>query len=243
MEVRQGLTYSLEGTAFVVGPGRAATNCHVIRQVASPGATPDLPFTLAPQGDLLIDFGDGPQHDPSHEFEVISLDPCPGKGLDVAFVEVQKRSVDRSTVLPAFLVFIPSTLPEGKRLIGEIGFPDLDTVQGGTPTQDLFKQYINKGYSKFYTPGAITSVKSVSGVDFLYHVTSTWPGESGSPMFDLASLNIIGVDACCDRISTTVPALTDLKCASRLLTSPANIGIASWTVLADPVLGPLLPKP
>jgi Trypsin-like peptidase domain len=243
IEVYLGGEYELKGTAFMVAPETVATNCHVARTLLSS----IRPFTLMSAGDILIDFGDTPSHLASSEFRIMSLAPCPGTGLDVAFMRISEKAVDGLSVPPDYLSFIrsmPAAIKDQKTVdIGEIGFPDLKSVQGGTPTQDLFKLYDKTKYSKFYTPGAVTSTESVNGVDFVYHVTSTWPGESGSPMFDLNTLEVLGVDTCCDRFGGQLPTPSDLSCATRLLTAPANLGVASWTIFNDAVLGPLLPRP
>ena len=247
LEVKSGADYSLRGTGFVVAPGLVATNCHVVRTVAQQGPSPVDTFLLAPV-DLRIDFGDTPAHQERLEFRITALRPCPGEGLDVAFLQTEFASVDRHTTLPPPLILTsaePQRLAAGSPLnVAQIGYPDLHdpNLTGGTPTQDLFLQFDAGQYAKFYTPGAITTVEAKSGIDFVFHIVSTWSGESGSPLLDLETGNVVAVDSCCDRTNGSLPAPSDLSCATRLLVSPANLGIGGWSVVRDPVLGAMLPR-
>jgi hypothetical protein len=84
-------------------------------------------------------------------------------------------------------------------------------------------------------------VQPKPGIDFLYHIVSTWSGESGSPLLDVDGRRVVAVDSRCDRANGSLPPPTDSKCATRLLTSPANLAISGWSVLKDPVLGLMLP--
>jgi hypothetical protein len=112
IEVKNGLQYSLVATGFVIRAGLVATNCHVVQQVAAPVGTAGS-FVLNPSGTLLIDFGDGPTHDPGNEFQIRSLRPCPGTGLDVAFMETDAASIDSLHPMPPPLALVVSapTLP------------------------------------------------------------------------------------------------------------------------------------
>jgi hypothetical protein len=247
LELKSDAAYSLRGTVFVVAPGLVATNCHVVRAVARPGSTPGAPFVLA-AGDLRIDFGDTPAHQEDREYRVVALKPCPREGLDVAFLEVERRSVNGENQLPDPIPLAPSTpapLAAGQSLnVGEIGYPDLNdpNLVGGTPTQDLFKAYDPKKYAKFYSPGAVTSVRQQAGIDFVFHIVATWPGESGSPLVDAGGQSVVAIDSCCDRSNGPLPPPSDLSRASRLLVSSANLAIGSWSVIRDAVLGVMLPK-
>jgi hypothetical protein len=167
----------------------------------------------------------------------------------VAFLQTETISVTGQRPLPVPLPLtssIPSPLANGQELnVAQIGYPDLidPNLVGGTLTQDLFKRFDPKKYAKFYTPGAITSVRSKSGIDFVYHVVSTWSGESGSPLLDFDARSVIAVDSCCDRSNGDLPSPSDLSCATRLLPSPANLAVSGWTVFKDPILGVMLPRP
>jgi len=239
---------ALKGTAFVVGPGVVATNCHVVEAISELGTQGR--WQLKSQATVLVDFGEGPEHFSSNEFVVSQLLAYPEqKGLDVALLAISKESADKRNSLPPPLDLSPQKLSRNwgteLELLGLIGYPDLRTpMVADPPTVKIFDALRASGnYAKIYSPGAITSVESLAGFDFVLHIASTYRGQSGSPLIDRNTFKVIGVHACCAFYSPDVQSEDEpLPCASMLFSRPeANEGISSWSILEQKTLGQVLP--
>ena len=243
IETRQGTDATLNGTGFVVAQGVIATNCHVLREIAQQSA--GGAWALKP-GLLEIDFSDSSMHEPVHEYTIQSIAGYPeSQFLDVALLRVAPTSKTGGRPLPGPLpvtrTIIQRQWQTDQLLIDVIGYPDLDNLVGDQMTQNMFRRVRESGdYAKLLSPGAVTGVDTHGRLDFLNHVASTHPGESGAPVVDRETGAVVGIHYCCS--STDVPqSMSPLACSSQLLSDrDNNEALSSWTVVADSVLGPLL---
>lgn len=237
----------LQGTAFVVKPGVVATNCHVMGNISerdSQGA-----WQLKKGVKVLVDFGDGPAHSPSHEFPVTQVRAYSSStGLDVALLQVGARSADDKGSLPPPLDLSAKKVElrwgSKQELVGLVGYPQLKgPIIGDLITQEVFEALrTSNRFAKVYSPGAVTDVASPSGFDLLLHVASTYGGQSGSPLIDRSTFQVVGVHACCKFYSERLPPpQSDLPCSSTILMQrDVNQAISSWAILQDKRLAAVL---
>jgi V8-like Glu-specific endopeptidase len=237
-------TPRLYGSAFVVGDGLIATNCHVLRQIAE--RTGDN-WNVA-NNRFRIDFGELSGHNGEREFAILGIAGYPTtQFLDVALLRVQTTSTAGNQKLPAPLAIARSALSRDwaaqQLLVGVIGYPDLlNLAETDTLTAKTYRRIWESGdRAKMLSLGAVTGVDKHEGLDFLNHVASTHRGQSGSPVIDRETGRVVGVHYCCS--ATDVPQSTNpLTCSSQLVSDRNNNeAVSAWTVAGDRIVGPLLP--
>jgi V8-like Glu-specific endopeptidase len=235
--------FRLKGTGFVIGEGLIATNCHVLRKIARPEGNG---WTLA--GPALIDFADSAEHEPAREFRIEGIQAFPQVPyLDVAILRVAATSSNGANRLPARLRVqrTPFEIIEGQpdRLVAVIGYPDLDDVSLADPlTQNVYRRLREVGtVAQTLSLGAITGIDRHQGIDFVDHAASTHMGQSGSPVIDRNTGAVVAVHYCCANPNAP-PDPSPLACSSQGLSDRENNeAVSMWTVVRDPILGPLFP--
>jgi hypothetical protein len=231
IETREGTSVVLQGTGFVAPGSVIATNCHVVAAIAESTGTE---WRL--KSDTRIDFADDAQHHAAAEYRITGIGSHSNlRGLDVAVLTVENSSVDRSQALPAPLPVSGNRFVQGNEptLVGVVGYPDLPRA-----TETLFRQLRDRTAStKLYSPGAVLSVETLSGVDVLLHVANTMKGNSGSPVLSRGDLSVVGVHNCCTAGAPSASAV--LPCADVLINRPFRNGaISAWSVASDSTMAP-----
>jgi hypothetical protein len=93
-----------------------------------------------------------------------------------------------------------------------------------------------------YSPGAVLSVETLSGVDVLLHVANTMKGNSGSPVLNRGDLSVVGVHNCCT--AGAPPPSAGLACADVLVNRPFRNGaISAWSVVSDSTMARFFSAP
>jgi V8-like Glu-specific endopeptidase len=186
----------LVGTAFVVASGYLMTACHVVKAIAKlePSRTSwHLNF------ETYVDFGASNQHSAAQEFEVSDVTTVPTiLGFDVAILHVAQRSRDSSTPLPPALELTPTQTTK-QAPIAVIGYPALNDPDGTPKTQEMIKR-LKAGppnVAKYVSPGQIMLNEQRSSFHILVHIGSTHSGNSGSPVFSLDPVRVVGIHYCC----------------------------------------------
>lgn len=236
IETITGSRTTLQGTGFVAPGAVIATNCHVVTAIAE---LVENEWRL--RADTRIDFADDAQHREGIEYRITGIGSHSTlRGLDVAVLTVENRSIDRSQPLPPPLPIAHDRFVQGDEpaLVGVVGYPDLPNA-----SEPLFRQLRSRTSStKMYSPGAVLSVETLGGIDVLFHVANTMKGSSGSPVLSRGELNVLGVHNCCSVGELPPPAL--LPCADVLVNRPFRNGaISAWSVASDSVMAPFFSSP
>jgi serine protease Do len=169
------------GTGFVVGDGTlVATNAHVLPQVLDPSKMEALAILLPGTGK------DGKDSAQVREVKPIAVDP----GSDLAVVKMQ------GAPLPALVVHDAENVKEGQEILFT-GYP-IGAVLGPYPAT-------HRGMVSALTPIAIPqpragdldarTVRRLSGGTFpVFQLDATaYPGNSGSPVYDPDSAEVLGI--------------------------------------------------
>lgn len=235
VEVVQNGVATLYGTGFVLPGGGIATNCHVLSEIATfeggqwvvrPGAR--------------VDFGENASHDEKREYEVVGVAATPpARGLDVAVLRVAPTSLSGVEPIPPGLPtsLKPQVATESAPiLMGLVGYPNLkNATKSGFV--DLLKAGIDGG--KIYSPGAVLNIEKIYSLDVLLHVANTLDGSSGSPIFRLDTLEVIGVHNCCSSAGPVVVPANAPSCGKFEETrSFRNLAISTWSAGEDQSLQP-----
>lgn len=240
------------GTAFVVGDGLLATNCHVLRAMLDPAVDrgrPDGDLRLA--GRFLVDFGDPAKHDPEGEYEIEGVAGYSRtRFMDVAVLRVAAKSRSGSRGLPPRIPLrrqpMTSITRQQPLAIGVLGYPDLlnldDTDQD---TQDTFRRIRERAgaRAKVFSPGMVVGLDENGTIVFLDHVASTHRGQSGSPVLDRQTGEAVGIHFCCTEPGRP-ESVDPLACSSeRLSDRRNNEAVSAWSVVSDALLGRILGEP
>jgi len=204
--VRNGLPASsmqeneayLAGTGFVVGPGMVATACHVLNYIADNNLIGISPTIWA-----KIDFSaDGQTH---KAFEITGiLGKGTLQGQDYAILAVSSLGEDGAGSLPDPMIM---GLDTNTKYVGVIGYPDVSGAKkacspGGTGCDETNKWFAdfsktNPDVIKVISPGRKTGDFSPHGFPILTYDSPTLGGQSGSPVIDLLTHQVIGLHYCC----------------------------------------------
>jgi len=227
------------GTMFVIGPGLAATNCHVVAGFVEKGEAGQ--WRLRADRVLRVDFGVGPASEPGDQFRVFRLAGCsPLEGYDVAFLEFEKRSVKGRLESPPPLELerrpVQRQWGQAEARVYTIGYPNM-----ANPSQpDMIALKKAGKFAKLASPGVVIGVEPHGKYNFLLHSTTTDAGNSGSPLIDLQTFRVIGIHNCCQTKSTR-QSVTNLPCSTVFGNNGSNLALATWNLVTDPVLKTLLP--
>ena len=212
----------LTGTGFVVAPGMIATACHVLDY-----------FTDLKSGDMSpnvwvkIDFS---AESKTHESYLITgvLGKGNLEGEDYAVLAVNTNSEDGTESLPDPVTFGTDS---ATNYVGVIGYPDLDgatkaCAAGGTACDETSKWFSNfaeknPGIIKIISPGRKTGNFAPLGFPIITYDSPTLGGQSGSPVIDYQSAQVIGIHYCCTGYK---PDENEPDCAKL---QPLSLGIKS----------------
>lgn len=188
----------LAGTGFVIGPGMIATACHVLDAI-----TDQSGVNLSSALWVKIDFSADPQ---THQAYLVTgvLGRGSMQGQDYAVLAVSRMSDDGSAALPDRMVFSNET---NAKYVGVIGYPDISwatkaCASGGDGCDETAKWFSdfaqkNPGVIKIISPGRKTGDFSPHGFPIFTYDAPTLQGQSGSPVIDLQSKQVIGLHYCC----------------------------------------------
>jgi hypothetical protein len=218
--VQSGGYPRLIGTAFVVGQGGGRgylmTACHVVKDIAKLNPTTKM-WNLV--SSTYIDFGSTMNHSPSKEFVVHGVSKMSSiRGFDVAVLQVELKSRDSISDLPANLD-LDSQGGQKQIPIAVVGYPSFDDTQGTPRTLEVMARVkaANPDGAKFMSPGRVLSNEDRTSFHILVHVSSTHGGNSGSPVFSLNPIQVVGVHYCCtgpDDTGSMVPPPDTGDCSS-----------------------------
>jgi V8-like Glu-specific endopeptidase len=186
----------LVGTAFVIAPGYLMTACHVAKDIAQVDPATN---TWQLKTDTYVDFSTSVQHAASQEFVVKGISKISAiRGFDVAILQVEGKSRDSAANLPAKLDLALQEV--NKQIpIAVIGFPALDDIVG-TPTTIKSIERLKAAtpqVAKYVSPGQVLSNEPRMSFHVLVHIGSTHAGNSGSPVFSLDPVQVVGIHYCC----------------------------------------------
>lgn len=189
----------LAGTGFVIAPGMIATACHVLDYF-----TDVKSGIMSPTVWVKIDFSaDSQTH---HSYLVTGvLGKGNLQGEDYAVLSVKTTSEDGGGPLPDPMTF--GTDYSTTKYVAVIGYPDLDGATkacaacgtGCDETNKWFSDFAakNPGVIKIMSPGRKTGSFTPLGFPIFTYDSPTLGGQSGSPVMDLQSEQVIGIHYCC----------------------------------------------
>ena len=210
VEMQEANAY-LAGTGFVIGPHMIATACHVLDYI-----TDETSVNLSPTIWAKIDFSPDPAN---HQTYLISgvLGKGSMQGQDFAILAVDDTSEDGAVRLPDPMVIGSDATTS---YVGVIGYPDIASATkacapGGTGCDETTKWFSefaagNPGVIKIISPGRKTGDFSPHGFPIFTYDSPTLEGQSGSPVIDLATKQVIGLHYCCTGYS---PKAGEPSCA------------------------------
>jgi hypothetical protein len=160
------------------------------------------------------------------------------QGCDVAFLEIQgAESVT------------PLKLSNGKttpKRIAVIGYPLLSDLTPlickieTDPTMLFFCTFhtAHPDIAKVKSPGTVYTTNAHDGIAVFTYSAATRGGQSGSPVIDLETLEVVGIHYCCSGSSQVDTAFT---CATwHAQNIQWNEAISSSAILADKALNPFV---
>lgn len=210
VEVSGHLQYEWVGTGSLVGPETVITNRHVAQEFAT--AAEDGTWTFRSGMGSKIDFKEEYGGLQPLEFDVVEVVGV-HEIYDLALLRVAPSSSAGSPLLEPLPVAASPPDPVGGRQVYVIGYPAWD---GRRNDPRYMKQIFLDIYDvKRLQPG---EVRSGGGTESEFiHDCSTLGGNSGSPVFDLTSHQVIG-----------------LHFGGRYLVG--NHAVALWTLSSDDLL-------
>lgn len=227
--------WQLAGTGFVSAPGVVTTACHVANEIADMSSgQPTLKSNIVVNMDFSIN---GAMQHPVRVSRVIAISST--AGCDAA-----QLAITDGDSIPALSV--AQATRNTKRVI-VVGYPLLDNyrVSSDCPTGSLtdiqfcmFAQTYPLT-AKVASPGKVLTdccdVADHGGVSVLTYNAPTDGGQSGSPVFDADTLEVVGIHYCCTGIVASSGGL--LNCATWHPQNPGwNEAITTQSVLADSLL-------
>jgi len=119
-------------------------------------------------------------------------------GFDIAVLRVKAKSRDGSVDLPARLDFALQEVSEQIQ-IAVIGYPGLDYLQGTPFTLATMSKLrvATPQVAKYISPGEVLSDEARASFHVLVHIGATHAGNSGSPVFSLNPVRVVGIHYCC----------------------------------------------
>ncbi len=178
-------------TGFVIGSDLIATNCHVAEDISEADAVTGR-WMLKKDSRAVIDFAADRSHQDSNHFaitELVGISSTPG--FDVAILRI-KATPEQN--VPTRLEFGNATSKE----IFIVGYPNLETSEADKETRQAYQELIKqKDVARVLSPGLIVDSTSVADIPVIKHLASTKEGNSGSPVFDVKTLKVVGVHFCC----------------------------------------------
>jgi hypothetical protein len=233
--------WHFEGTVFVIGKNIVGTACHVAGELLD--GTSSQP-TIRQDRTAVADFSDvelpktGPLPPSVQSYPITRvLALCYSKGCDAAIFQITGAEL-----IPP----IPISRSGAPKRVLVVGYPQLTDLTplvcqfAIDPTAIYFCQF-RKAHPSSYkviSAGVVYTSTSHDGISVFDHNAPTRGGQSGSPVLDLDTLQVVGIHYCC----TGSPDNTyTLSCASW---HPQNLkwneAISSSSLVADQSLKPYL---
>jgi hypothetical protein len=230
--------WQLAGTVFVTGPGIVTTACHTLSGQGDQSLLDIRGTSVALRSGIVlkVEFGDTSQYQTM--YTVSGVAAVSGQaGCDVA-----QLKIDGADHVPP-LKIAARNITATRILV--VGYPQLDNYSaltcslglGGITWKDFcafHSAYPN--VAKIVSPGHILSRDSHNPISVFTYDAPTDGGQSGSPVFDADTLEVIGVHYCCSGAAANSSALA---CANWHPQNVAwNEAIASETLVSDQTLKP-----
>jgi V8-like Glu-specific endopeptidase len=232
-------TPRLVGTAVVVGKTYMMTACHVAAEIASLDATAGV-WRL--NSITYADFGNDSSHSASKEFELSGVACMSNKtGFDIAILAVSPTSRDTTATLPPALPLASKETAKQVK-IAVIGYPAVNYPEGTEKTRELMKLLDDEApdQSKFVAPGQVMSDEQKGDFHVLTHIAATHAGNSGSPVFSLDPVEVIGIHYCCTGLSSQSESPT--AGSSQDCSSTSSVDIHSNEAISAVDATKLIPK-
>jgi hypothetical protein len=194
-------SWTFEGTVFVTKTNTVATACHVVKPVID---VVGGQVVMKNGVTAVVDFSDtelpklGPLPLTLHTYPVMKVLALGSQqGCDIAVLQIQ--GADSIPALNISTVNAPNT-----RLL-VVGYPQLTDLSplvcqyAIDPTDKYFCAFrsAHSGIAKVSSPGSEFSMNSHDGVSVFTYSATTRGGQSGSPVFELETLQVIGIHYCC----------------------------------------------
>jgi hypothetical protein len=172
------------GTGFLAGSDAVITNEHVAREFSRRnGAT----FQFRPGRGAAVDFRMELGSTSTLRFKVVEILGIHDQ-LDLALLRVEPTSPDGALPGPLEVAAVEPQTLQGRQVYA-VGYPAWDGRRNDPePMRRIFLDIYNV---KRLQPGEIIS-SSIANAEF-HHDCSTLGGNSGSPIFDLASHRVVGL--------------------------------------------------
>lgn len=182
------LDYDWVGTAWVAAPDLVVTNRHVAKVFTEVrgGRLEFRPGYPGAKMEAAIDFLEEHENQQTHIFRVVDILYLAGDDEpDIAILKVEKRN-GTGAELKESIRFAASP-PRLKQFVAAIGYPAYDSR---IPDADLIEKFFGDIFNKKrLAPGQI--IDNADGL--LSHDCSTSGGNSGSPVIDLESGEMLGL--------------------------------------------------
>ncbi len=229
--------WHFEGTVFVSKTNVVATACHVVSDLTDVSNGQSV---LRKDRVAVIDFSEiplprtGPLPASLHTYPVVKvLATGSTAGCDVATLQISGADS-----IPPLTLASGSFIPKRMLVLGYPQLADLTPLvcqYEMDPTATYFCQFHadNPSAAKVASPGKLYTSNSHDGISVFTYGANTRGGQSGSPVLDLETLQVVGVHYCC----TGVDLPNALACATW---HPQNLkwneAIASATITSDQTL-------
>jgi Trypsin-like peptidase domain len=230
--------WQLAGTVFVTSPGIVTTACHTLMGQGDQALVDIQGSAITLRSDLVLRVEFGNTSDFQTMYTVSGIAAVSGQaGCDVA----QLKIVGADDIPPLKIAAKDNVA----RRVLVVGYPLLNNYSsfmcglnlgGATEQQFCVFHAANPTVAKVVSPGNVFTWETHDGVSVFTHGAPTDGGQSGSPVFDADTLDVIGVHYCCSGASQNS---SNLVCATW---HPQNISwneaIASITIVSDALLKP-----
>jgi V8-like Glu-specific endopeptidase len=209
IEVSGHPTHEWIGTGFIVGKGVIMTNRHVAVEF---GQQNDKKWNFISNRSASINFIKEFEVDQSLEFKVEGIIGIHDK-LDLALLSINEQSQTGKNLSTPLEIISKDPKIKNKQNVYVVGYPASD---GTRNEPEVMRKIFADIYDvKRLQPGVITGFNQSRNE--LLHDCSTLGGNSGSPVFDLRTSQVIG-----------------LHFGGRYLQN--NYAVALWTLINDPLL-------
>jgi hypothetical protein len=228
--------WQLAGTVFVTSPGIVTTACHTLRGQGDQPLVDIKGNTVTLLSDMVlrVEFGNSPQYQTM--YPVSGIVAISGQaGCDVA-----QLRIDGADNIPALKVAAKNKT--ATRVV-VFGYPLLNNYssfecaigQGGNTEKEFCVFHSsNPKVAKVASPGKVLTRDIHEGVSVFTYDAPTDGGQSGSPVFDADTLEVIGIHYCCSGSDANSSVLA---CANWHPQNVAwNEAIASETLVDDQIL-------
>ena len=230
--------WQLAGTVFVTSPGIVATACHTLSGQGDQSLIDITGKSAALRSDIVlkVEFSDSSQFQTM--YTVSGIAAISGQaGCDVAQLKIEGANDIPPLKVAAKNVTATRILVVGYPLLNNYSAFTCVSDLGGITEKDFCAFHTSyPDVTKVVSPGHVLSRDAHDGVSVFTYDAPTDGGQSGSPVFDADSLDVIGIHYCCTGAATNT---SDLSCATW---HPQNVSwneaIASETIVDDTVLKP-----